>query len=226
MKIMQDNWNLCLLARCKISCAFAEKWTYLPTSQFIHELSHGGIRSNEDPCFFAVVRLGGGLGIQRQQKRKSFVFFFYSCSLVQTLTKMAFLDISLTKDTTLLLHAICSPFCWQILKKPILFSGFKNPYKKTLETRNKYFHFVEQNKRGQKTRQKLDPEKTPFYSQTPRLKVPFKNSISTQFVTHRKVPVSEDRCQSWGPFLANPPEKNRIERLLIKLDDLFQISDH
>jgi hypothetical protein len=34
-----------------------------------------------------------------------------------------------------LLHAIHSPFYLWILKKTILFSGFKNPYKKIRETR-------------------------------------------------------------------------------------------
>ncbi len=43
---------------------------------------------------------------------------------------MEFLDISLTKDSSLLLHAIHSPFYWRILRKTILYSGFKNPYKK------------------------------------------------------------------------------------------------
>ncbi len=49
---------------------------------------------------------------------------------------MEFLDINLTKNSSLLLHAIHNPLYWQILKKPILFSGFKNPYKKIRETRN------------------------------------------------------------------------------------------
>ncbi len=45
--------------------------------------------------------------------------------------EMEFLDISLTKGSSLLLYAIQSPFYyWRILKKTILFSGFKNPYKK------------------------------------------------------------------------------------------------
>ncbi len=48
---------------------------------------------------------------------------------------MEFLDINLTKDSSLLLYAIHSPFCWGILKKAILFSGFKNKYKKICETR-------------------------------------------------------------------------------------------
>jgi hypothetical protein len=47
-------------------------------------------------------------------------------------TEMEFLDISLTKDSSLLLHAIH----WQISKKTILFFGFKNPYKKIRKTKN------------------------------------------------------------------------------------------
>ncbi len=40
--------------------------------------------------------------------------------------EMEFLDINSTKDSSLLLSAIRSPFCWRILKKTILFSGFMN----------------------------------------------------------------------------------------------------
>ncbi len=43
---------------------------------------------------------------------------------------MEFFDINLTKDLSILLHAIYNPFYWRILKKTVLFSGFKNPYKK------------------------------------------------------------------------------------------------
>jgi hypothetical protein len=46
---------------------------------------------------------------------------------------MEFLDISLTKDSSLLLRAIHSSFYWQILKKTILFYGFENPFKKIRE---------------------------------------------------------------------------------------------
>ncbi len=49
--------------------------------------------------------------------------------------EMQFLDIILTKDSNLLLHAIHSLFYWRILKKTKLFSGFQNPYKKIRETR-------------------------------------------------------------------------------------------
>jgi hypothetical protein len=42
-----------------------------------------------------------------------------------------------TKDLSLFLHAIHSPFYWRILKKTILFSGYKNPYKKCTKQENK-----------------------------------------------------------------------------------------
>ncbi len=50
---------------------------------------------------------------------------------------MEFLDISLTRDSSLSLHAIHShsPFYLRILKKTILYFGYKNPYKKIRETR-------------------------------------------------------------------------------------------
>jgi hypothetical protein len=50
--------------------------------------------------------------------------------------EIEFLDISLKKDSSLLLRAIHSPFYWRIFKKTILFSGFKNPYKKSAKQEN------------------------------------------------------------------------------------------
>jgi hypothetical protein len=49
---------------------------------------------------------------------------------------MEFLDKNLTKASRLLLYAIHSPFCWRILKKTIIFSDFKNPYKKSVKQEN------------------------------------------------------------------------------------------
>ncbi len=49
---------------------------------------------------------------------------------------MDFLDINLTRDSSLLLHAIHSPFFWWILKKTIVFSGFKYPCKKSPKQEN------------------------------------------------------------------------------------------
>jgi hypothetical protein len=50
--------------------------------------------------------------------------------------EMEFLDINLTKDSSLLLHSIHSPFYRRILKKTILFSGFKNHSKKSAKQEN------------------------------------------------------------------------------------------
>jgi hypothetical protein len=47
-----------------------------------------------------------------------------------------FLDINLTKYSSLLLYVIHSPFYWWILKKTIFFSGFKNPCKKSAKQAN------------------------------------------------------------------------------------------
>jgi hypothetical protein len=49
--------------------------------------------------------------------------------------EMEFLDINLTKDSSLMLNDFHSSFYWWILKKTILFSGFKNHYKIIRETR-------------------------------------------------------------------------------------------
>ncbi len=48
---------------------------------------------------------------------------------------MEFLGINLTKESSLSLYAIHSPFDWRILKKTIPYSGFKNLYKKIRDTR-------------------------------------------------------------------------------------------
>ncbi len=55
--------------------------------------------------------------------------------------EMEFLDINLTKDSRLLLHAIHRAFHWWILQKTVFYSGFSNHYKKISETRKlEYFH--------------------------------------------------------------------------------------
>jgi hypothetical protein len=45
-------------------------------------------------------------------------------------TEMKFLDINLTKDSSLLLHAIHSPFYWRILQETLLYCGLKIHTKK------------------------------------------------------------------------------------------------
>ncbi len=65
---------------------------------------------------------------------------------------MEFLNIILTKDSSLLPHAIHSSFYWRILKKTRFFSGFQNLYKKNRETRKlesiHEYHFVGTEKWG------------------------------------------------------------------------------
>jgi hypothetical protein len=48
---------------------------------------------------------------------------------------MEFLDNNLTKESSLLLHAIHSAFYWRILKKTILFPDLKKPLKKIRGTK-------------------------------------------------------------------------------------------
>jgi len=56
---------------------------------------------------------------------------------------MESLIISSTKDSSLFLHAIRSPFYWQILQKTILYSGFKNPSKKSAQRNSCLFCSME-----------------------------------------------------------------------------------
>jgi hypothetical protein len=54
---------------------------------------------------------------------------FVFCTAVESWTnqysEMEFLDINLTKDLSLFLNPIHSPFYWRILNKTTLLSGFK-----------------------------------------------------------------------------------------------------
>ncbi len=64
----------------------------------------------------------------------------------------------------------------------ILYSSFNNPYKKICETRKlesiHEWHFAVRKMTVENQRQKVESEKTRVYAQKPRLKMPFKNSIS------------------------------------------------
>jgi hypothetical protein len=64
----------------------------------------------------------------KSKKRRRRLFAVVNISPI--IPEMKILDISLTKDSRHLLHAIHSPIYWRILKKILLFSGFKNPDKK------------------------------------------------------------------------------------------------
>jgi hypothetical protein len=97
-------------------------------------------------------------------------------------TKMEFLGISLTKDSSLLLNAIHSHFYWKILKKTMLFSGFKNLSKKIRETRKlesiHELHFVKQKDEGRKQDKNSSLRRCEFMLRNLNEKLPFKNSIS------------------------------------------------
>ncbi len=56
--------------------------------------------------------------------------------------EMRFMDIRLTKDSSLLLHDIHSPFYWRILKKTILFSGFKHTYKNPRQKKSRVYSWI------------------------------------------------------------------------------------
>jgi hypothetical protein len=85
--------------------------------------------------------------------------------------EMEFLDINLTKDLSLLIHAIHSPFYWRILQNTILFfyftltyenhthSAYKNTYKKIHEIQ-KLSLFMNMLFEERKIRKKLESEKT------------------------------------------------------------------
>jgi hypothetical protein len=49
---------------------------------------------------------------------------------------MEFLDINVTKDSSLLLHDFYSTFYRQIFKKTRLFTGFQDPYQKSAKQEN------------------------------------------------------------------------------------------
>jgi len=59
-----------------------------------------------------------------------------------TFSEMEFLDFSLTKDLNPLLNVIHSSFYWRILKKTILFSGFKSPWEKNPQIKKTKVYFM------------------------------------------------------------------------------------
>jgi hypothetical protein len=69
----------------------------------------------------------------------------------------------------------------RILKKTILFSGFKNPYQKSAkqEDSSLFMNSILKNEEMRAENQtKVETEKTQVYAQEPRLKIPVKNTIS------------------------------------------------
>ncbi len=80
---------------------------------------------------------------------------------------------------------LLSPFYWQILQKTIFFYDFKNTSKISAKQETRVYSwigFCRMEKRGQKTRQKLTPEKTRVFAQKPWLKMLFKNWLSGYMV--------------------------------------------
>ncbi len=101
------------------------------------------------------------------QYRFPILLFCYPCKLIvlRGSPEIEFLNISLTKDSSLLLHAIHLSFYWLIYSSVVL-------------------NILTKNSRNKKTKQKLESEKTRVYSQKPRLKIPFKNSIWSFIINH------------------------------------------
>ncbi len=79
-----------------------------------------------------------------------FIVQHSSRTLVYKCTEMKFLDISLTKDSSLLLQAIHNPFYWQTLKKTIFFPSSDNLYKKISKTRKLESPFCRTKNEGRK----------------------------------------------------------------------------
>ncbi len=92
---------------------------------------------------------------KRENSTRYIVLKFINKGTVQTwlltvsnsFPEIEFLDINITKDSSLSLHAINSPFYQRNLKKTILFSGFNNPDKKISETRKSslFMNSIQQN---------------------------------------------------------------------------------
>ncbi len=133
----------------------------------IHEKSDAIVRlyAKEILTLFEIVRF--------PLKKTAFVLHpteLEGADKIQKMTnpEMKFLDINinLTKDSSLFLHAFQSPFCWQFLKKTMLFSGlFMNSILQNGKMR------VENQT---KTRVEEDAS---LCSETSK-KMPFKNTIS------------------------------------------------
>ncbi len=84
--------------------------------------------------------------------------------------EMEFLDINLTKGSSLLLHPIHRPFYWRILKKTILYSGFKNTYKKSAKQENSSLFMNSILKNGKMRVENSILIRPRVYAQKPRLK--------------------------------------------------------
>ncbi len=113
---------------------------------------------------------------------------------------MEFQYISLTEDQTLLLNTTHIPIYWQL---PVLQILTKNSTKKETQV------FLQIEKCGQKTKQKLKSEKTRVYVYKPLLKMPFKNSISGERTGGGGGVSASSNDRKGMVFFANSCSKNR-----------------
>ncbi len=84
--------------------------------------------------------------------------------------EMEFLDINLTKVSSLLIHAIHSLSTSGFLKRIRLYSGFKNTYKKSAKQENLSLFtnsILYKGKMGVENQKKLESEKARVYAQKP-----------------------------------------------------------
>ncbi len=111
--------------------------------------------------------------------------------------------INFTKGSSLLLCAMRTTqslkLYLQIFKKTILFSGFKNPYKKSAkqEDSSLFMNSILKNEEMRAENQtKIESEKTSVYAQKPRLNILSKNSISEGTLCPESGLANEDE---WSP---------------------------
>jgi hypothetical protein len=132
---------------------------------------------------------------------------------------MEFLDFNVTKDSSFLLYASWSLFYWRVMKKTILFSGFKNSLKKICETSKLESihekHSVERKNEGRKP-DKTRVEKTLVYAQKSRLKMPFKNSMSGKdFVSYSVGLYGSNRTLSYPFVIACTPTRTSYKDWIV-----------
>ncbi len=108
---------------------------------------------------------------------------------------MKFLDINLTKDSSLLLHFIHISQCLQLADLTenhtltlVLKTHIKNPQNKKTRVYS-WISFCRREKRAKKTRQNLESEKSLVYTHKPGLKMPFKYFIPAQCTRNKSATI-------------------------------------
>jgi hypothetical protein len=82
-----------------------------------HHLTQGGVSQSISIQYQSFKNVVFVIVFQAKCNFFRFYYFFIFCKQTNRTTEMEFLDICFTKDSTLLLYAIHSPFYWQILKE-------------------------------------------------------------------------------------------------------------